>query len=181
MRRRNMATTSATARVLVEVPRPAELETEVLDSYEARRKLIETIKEQENTRKEGELGLARNFAKETQGSPINVEAAFQRNEAWRTEDERAGQRIAALTNIRSKVDKLITKHKAENPSSVQSALTKRLEALTKALEEKTDAATDLKEEKEKIEKEIATLTKPGRGYAAPPAPTTTAAKRTKKR
>lgn len=171
-----MATTSATPRALVEVPRSAEIETEVLDSYEARQKLIDTIKEQENKREEGELGLARNFAKETQGSAINVEAAFQKNETWRTEDERAGQRIAALTNIHSKVDKLITKHKAENPSSVQSALTKRLEALIKALEEKTDAATDLKEEKERIEKEIAKLPKPGGGYVAKSAPTTAAAK-----
>lgn len=154
-----MATTSVTARTLVEVPRPAEMETEVLNSYEAQRKLAETIKEQENKRKEAELDLARNFAKETQGSPINVEAAFQKNEAWRAEDERSSQRIAALTNLRSKVDDLITKHKAENSAAVESALTKRLEAVTKALEEKTDATTELKEEKQKIEEEIAKLAK----------------------
>jgi len=154
-----MATTSVPARTLVEVPRPVETETEVLNSYEAQRKLTETIKEQENKRKEAELDLARNFAKETQGSPINVETAFQKNEAWRTEDERSAQRLAALMNIRSKVDELITKHKDDNSAAVESALTKRLEAVTKALEEKTDAATELNEEKRKIEEEIAKLAK----------------------
>jgi len=156
-------------RPLAEVPRPDDIENEVIASYELRKKLIDAIAEQEDKRDDAELELARSFAKETQAAAtIDVEAAFQKNEAWKVADEKAGQRIAALNNIAEKLNDLIAVNKADHPRTVAAALNKRLDTITKALAEKTDAATSLKDEKQKIEAEIAGLPK----Y---PDPTTTTA------
>jgi hypothetical protein len=150
---------TAPARFLAEVPKPTDIETEVLDSFEARRKLREAINNQELKRKEAELELARTFAKETRNVAIDVEAAFQKYETWRVADERAAQRIGALVVLRTKVDQLIAKRKTENKEEVKAALRKRILELQKALEEKTEAQSDLEEEKALLEEEIDRLTK----------------------
>ena len=167
-----MAAPTAT-RTLAEVPRPDDIENEVLATYELRRKLTDAIEEQEDKRDAAELELARSFARETQAAAtIDVEAAFQKNEAWRVADERAGQRIAALKSISARLDALIDANKADNTRAVAAALNKRLDTITKALAEKTDAATSLKDEKTKIEAEIAALPK-YTGSTAPDPTTTT--------
>ncbi len=167
------------ARFPVGAPEPDSAENEVLDLYDASQKLIVAAKEEENKRKEGELELARSFAKEIHGATIDVERIVQRNDAWRAEDERASLRIAALTNVRSKVDKLLAKHKAENAKAVKNALTSKLDKLNKDLAQQTGAATGLQEDIKRIEEEIAKLTKPYAGTTAAVAPV--ASKKKKKR
>lgn len=173
-----MATATATG-FLVEAPRTINIETEVLDLFDARRKLQDAINEQEFKRKEAELELARSFARETRDKAINVETAFQKNEASRVADERARLRIAALSNISSKVEDLIDKHKADNPGAVGNALKKKLDKINKILNEKEDAASELIEEKKRIEKEIAKLPRARDAYGTASASTT--GKRSKKR
>lgn len=179
MRRRHMTTATA-ARFLVEAPKPANIEVEVLDLFDARWKLQDAINQQELKRKEAELELASSFARETHNKAIDGEAAFQKSEAWRVADERAELRIAALSNISSKVDGLIARHKAENTEAVKAALTKKLNELIKALEEKNDAANDLAAERKRIEQEIAKLPKISDDYGSAAATSTTGT-RSKKR
>jgi hypothetical protein len=159
------------------VPEPDAIEREVLDSYDGIRKLTEAIEDQEHKRKERELDLARSFVKEAR-SAVDVNRATQANDAWRADDDLAAKRIEALTNIRAKVIDLLTCHKTENPTAVKAAYATRLEALDKALAEKTAAATDIKEEKKRLEAEFGKAYQPAAG--TPAAATPTPAKATQK-
>jgi hypothetical protein len=164
MRRRHMAT--APARLLADASKPTDFEVEVLDSFQARLKLPDAIGNQELKRKEAELELAKTFARETRNGPIDVEAAFQRFEAWRVADERSGERIGALMVLRKKVDQLIAKRTAENSEAVKAAFNKRIQEIQKNLDEKSEATSDLEDEKKLLEQEIDKLTRPATGAAA---------------
>ena len=89
------------------VPRPSDIESEVLDAIEARQKLKTTIDALESKRKEAEIDFAKTFVKDTRAKSIDVKAAFKTNEEWRTKDERSKQRIEALQSILEKVNKHI--------------------------------------------------------------------------
>ncbi len=143
----------------VEAPTAIDIESDVLDSFDLRQKLQDAIDQQVIIRKEAELTLVRSLAKDAKTKSLEVENAFQKNEAWKTADQRAEQRIQALKNILSKLDKYISELKSGSPEIVKSALSKRLEALNKTLSEKAEATSDLKEQIKKIQAEIDTLPK----------------------
>jgi chromosome segregation ATPase len=164
MRRRHMAT--AIARFPAEVAKPTDIDVEILDSFRVRLMLPEAIGNQEQKRKEAELELAKTFVKENRNGVIDVEAAFQRYETWRVADERSAVRIAALMVLRKKVDQLIAKRTAENSEAVKAAFKKRIQEIQKTLDEKSEAASDLEDEKKLLEKEIEKLEKPLTGAAS---------------
>ena len=167
------------ARFPVEAPQPDAIKNEVLALDDAHQKLTAAIKDQETKRAEAELELARSFAKEIQGATtVDVARAVQRNDAWSAEDKQAELRIAALTNIRSKVEALLAKHKAENPDAVKDAFTSKLEKLNKELAQQTGTATGLKEDIKRLEEEIAALKK---AYAGTATASPAASKVSKKR
>jgi hypothetical protein len=174
MRRRHMAT--APARFPAEVARPADIDVEILDSFRIRLTLPDAIGNQEQKRKEAEIELAKTFVRETRNGVIDVEAAFQKYEAWRVADDRSAVRIAALMVLRKKVDQLIAKRTAENSEAVKAAFKKRIQEIQKTLDEKSEAASDLEDEKKLLEKEIEKLEKPATGASSQVA----AAKRSKK-
>lgn len=167
---------TAPARFPAEVARPADIDVEILDSFRVRLTLPDAIGNQEQKRKEAEIELAKTFVRETRNGVIDVEASFQKYEAWRVADDRSAQRIAALMVLRKKVDQLIAKRTAENSEAVKAAFKKRIQEIQKTLDEKSEAASDLEDEKKLLEKEIEKLEKPATGAASQVA----AAKRSKK-
>jgi hypothetical protein len=126
-----------------EVPKPSDIESEVLHFIDARQKLQAAIDAQELKRKEAELDLAKSIEKDARAKSIDVEAAFQKNEVWRTTDAQYKQRIEALGSILEKVNKHIAKLKAQSRQAVKSALTRKIETLEKTLNEKEGAERDL--------------------------------------
>jgi uncharacterized protein YukE len=136
-------TTASSAMRLAELTKPSDIESEVLDAIDARQKLNDELNAQELKRKEAELDLAKTFERDTCARSIDLEAAFQQNEAWRATDERFRQRIEALESVLDKVKRRIEKLKTENHQAVKSALTRKIEALEKDLKEKVEATRDL--------------------------------------
>jgi uncharacterized coiled-coil protein SlyX len=157
MRRRIMAT----AITLAEVPGPSDTESEVLNAIDAREKLQTAIEAEKLKREAAEIELAKVVAKEISGTKVvNVDAIFQRNEAWKTADERSQQRIEALESVLAKVRKRIEQLKADSPYAVNAALSKRIEALEKTLSEKEEAEKDLEDQIKLLKYEVSKLPKP---------------------
>lgn len=150
----------STAISLAAVPTPSDKESEISDAIDARQKLHDAIEDQKQKREAAATDLAKTFAKSIRLLPVvDVEAAFQKNEAWRTADERAQQRSEALQSLLEKVYKLIDQLKTDDPDAVHSVLSSKLESLEKALLEKEVAEKDLDSQIKQLRAEINKLPK----------------------
>ncbi len=150
----------ATAISIAEVPRPSDVEAEVLNAFDARQKLQTTIETENLKRDTAETEFARTVAKEISSSKVvNVEAVFQRSETGKAAADRAKQRLDALASILAKVNKRIDQLKADCSDTVNKALTKRIEALEKILSDKNNAGKGIEEEIKVLKAELSKLSK----------------------
>ena len=144
-----------TAIYLAEVPRPLDVETEILYAIDARQKLQAAIESENRKREAAEIEFAQTVVKEISGwQVVNVDVVFQRDVAAKAAAERSKQRIEALQSILARVNKRIEQLKYDSPDAVNAALTKRIEALEKTLSEKADGRKDLEDQINLLKAEI---------------------------
>jgi len=156
MRRRIMASAIS----LAEVPRPLDAEIEVLNAIDARQKLQAAIVSENQKREAAEIEFARVVAKEISGwQVVNVDAVVQKEVAAKSATEKSKQRIEALQSVLTRVNKRIEQLKSDSPEAVNTALTKKIEALEKSLSEKEDAEKDLEDQIKLLKYEVSKLPK----------------------
>src|SRR4030095_1573582 len=133
MRRRNMSSRIS----LAQVSSPWDFETEILGAIDARQKLQTAIANEKQKNESGELDFTTGIIREVSASDtVNVDSISQKNEAARVAVERAKQRVDALESILARVNARIDQLKANDPYSVNAALTKKIETLEKSLTDK---------------------------------------------
>lgn len=143
MKRRSKATTI----YLAEVPKPLDVETEVVHAIDARQKLQAAIDSENRKRDAAEIEFARIVVKEISGwQVVNVDVVLQSDVGAKSAAERFKQRIEALQSVLARVNKRIEQLKYDCPEAVNAALTKRIEALKKTVSENAEARKDLEEQ-----------------------------------
>jgi hypothetical protein len=156
MRRRRMTTAIS----LAGVPRPSDIESEVLQAIDARQKLQAAIESENQKVALAESEFATALAMEISSSPaVNVDAVLQQHVAGKAAAERARQRIEALESVLEKVQKRIERLKADCPDAVTAAFTRRIEALEKTLSEKEEAEKGLEDQIKLLKYEVSKLSK----------------------
>jgi len=150
----------ATAISLAEVPRPSDIETEILSAIDARQKLQSAIELENGNRDAAEIDLARNVAREISASPVvNVDLVVQRDQTAKAAAERAKQRIEALGCVLEKINTRIEQLKAESPDAVGAVLTAKIETLEKVLYEQEEAEKGLETQIKLLKAEVGKLPK----------------------
>ena len=149
-----------TAICLAEVPKPLDVETEIVYAIDARRKLQAAIESENRTREAAEVEFAQTVVKEISGwQVVNGDVVFQRDVAAKATAERSKQRIEALQSVLARVNKRIEQLKYDSPDAVNAGLTKKIEALEKTVSGKADGRKELDEEISLWKAEIITRTK----------------------
>jgi len=156
MRRGNMANAIS----IVEAPKPSDTESEASYAIDARQKLEDAIEDQKSKAEAAEIEFAKTFARGLRLVPVvDADGAVQKNGVRKAVQDRAQQRIEALESILEVVKKVIDQLKYESPDAVNSALTRKVEALEKAVAEKEAVEKGLYEQIKKLKTEISHLSK----------------------
>ena len=150
-----------TAICLAEVPRPLDVETEILYAIDARQKLQAAIESENRKRAAAEIEFARLVVKEIHSwQVVNVEVAIQRDFAAKSAAERSKQRIEALQSLLAKVNKRIEQLKYDSPDAVNAGIAKKIEALEKTLSARAGGQKEIEEEIGLLKAEVVKLPKP---------------------
>lgn len=130
----------------------AETQTEIENTLDAQRKLLDAIEDLKKKRAGGEAELAQSLGKDLAAAPLNVDSAIEKHKAWKAKDEALVAKIKTAEALQPIIERRIEELKSSQPQTLKAVLHRKLEQLEKEAEVEKDKA-------ELIEKQIESLTK----------------------
>jgi hypothetical protein len=145
-----------------EGPKPSEIQTEIQNVIDARRKLQNLIAGLNKQRAEAELAFLREFSRDLAALKVDfdrpfVERTFTEYTSVRQTEDQITQRITALGEIATKIEKRINEFKKANREDVMLVLERELERLKSARAVQEKETDFLDKEIDRLQKEISQL------------------------